>query len=105
MPNTSLKNIRKWVELAYIPLTTPRSREAGAMKLAVHHATIGSLLAGVITSLAIPFSANATTPTRVDPPYGSCKEAHADGAYNIKRGDPGYRPKLDRDNDGVACEG
>ncbi|WP_324610512.1 excalibur calcium-binding domain-containing protein [Mycobacteroides chelonae] len=27
----------------------------------------------------------------MDPPYGSCKEAHADGAYNIKKGDPGYR--------------
>ncbi|MBA0048604.1 excalibur calcium-binding domain-containing protein [Mycobacterium sp. NPDC050853] len=75
------------------------------MKLAVNHAIIGALLAGVIISASVPFSANAATPTQADPPYGSCKEAHADGAYNIKKGDPGYRPKLDRDNDGVACEG
>lgn len=75
------------------------------MKLAVNHTIIGTLFAGVIISAAVPFNASATTPTRADPPYGSCKEAHADGAYNIKKGDPGYRPKLDRDNDGVACEG
>ncbi|MEU9809199.1 excalibur calcium-binding domain-containing protein [Mycobacterium sp. NPDC050853] len=56
-------------------------------------------------SASVPFSARAATPAQVDPPYGSGKEAHADGAYNIKKGDPGYRPKLDRDNDGVACEG
>ncbi|MDM2692254.1 excalibur calcium-binding domain-containing protein [Mycobacteroides abscessus] len=52
----------------------------------------------VLTLLCVP-AGNA------DPPYGSCKEAHADGAYNIKKGDPGYRPALDRDHDGIACEG
>lgn len=78
--------------------------EAGAMKLAVC-TVVGTLATGAILSMATPFVANASTPARVDPPYGSCKEAHADGAYNIKKGDPGYRPKLDRDNDGVACEG
>ncbi len=36
--------------------------------------------------------------------YNSCKEANAAGAYNIKRGEPGYSSKLDGDNDGVACE-
>ncbi|MEN4422910.1 excalibur calcium-binding domain-containing protein [Mycobacteroides chelonae] len=41
----------------------------------------------------------------VDPPYASCKEAHADGKYNIPRGAPGHAPKLDRDGDGLACEG
>ncbi|WP_255795329.1 excalibur calcium-binding domain-containing protein [Mycobacteroides abscessus] len=75
------------------------------MKLAVNHTIIGTLFAGVIISASVPFNATAATPRRADPPYGSCKEAHADGAYNIKKGEPGYRPKLDRDNDGVACEG
>jgi hypothetical protein len=28
-----------------------------------------------------------------------------DGRYNIPKGDPDYQPKLDRDNDGLACEG
>ncbi|MDR6554978.1 thermonuclease family protein [Paenibacillus qinlingensis] len=36
--------------------------------------------------------------------YNSCKEANAAGAYNIKRGEPGYSAKLDGDGDGVACE-
>lgn len=36
--------------------------------------------------------------------YNNCTEAKAAGAYNIKRGQPGYSSKLDRDNDGVACE-
>ncbi|AIC71935.1 Excalibur domain-containing protein [Mycobacteroides abscessus] len=75
------------------------------MKLTVFHAIIGALFAGVIISVTTPFNASATSLTQAEPPYGSCKEAHADGAYNIKKGDPGYRPKLDRDNDGVACEG
>ncbi|MGN6337146.1 excalibur calcium-binding domain-containing protein [Mycobacterium sp.] len=38
-------------------------------------------------------------------PYRNCTEAHKDGRYNIPKGDPDYRPKLDRDNDGLACEG
>lgn len=37
--------------------------------------------------------------------YRNCTEAHRDGRYNIPKGDPDYRPKLDRDNDGIACEG
>ncbi|WP_083016005.1 excalibur calcium-binding domain-containing protein [Mycobacteroides saopaulense] len=34
-----------------------------------------------------------------DPDGGSCKKAHSDGAYNIKKGEPGYSEKLDRDNE------
>lgn len=36
--------------------------------------------------------------------YGNCSEARAAGVAPIYRGQPGYSPKLDRDNDGVACE-
>ncbi|MEC0230927.1 thermonuclease family protein [Paenibacillus alba] len=36
--------------------------------------------------------------------YNNCTEAKAAGAYNIKKGEPGYSSKLDRDHDGVACE-
>lgn len=36
--------------------------------------------------------------------FASCKEAKAAGAAPLHRGDPGYRAKLDRDDDGVACE-
>ncbi len=36
--------------------------------------------------------------------YANCTEARAAGAAPIRRGEPGYRPGLDRDDDGVACE-
>jgi hypothetical protein len=36
--------------------------------------------------------------------YRNCDEARAAGAAPIRRGEPGYRPPLDRDDDGIACE-
>ena len=36
--------------------------------------------------------------------FSSCKQAREAGAAPLYRGDPGYNPKLDHDNDGVACE-
>lgn len=36
--------------------------------------------------------------------YASCRDALLDGASSIRRGEPGYRPPLDADHDGVACE-
>lgn len=38
------------------------------------------------------------------PFYPNCEAAHAVGVSNIHRGQPGYRPALDHDHDGVACE-
>ena len=38
-------------------------------------------------------------------PFRSCAAARAAGAAPLHRGDPGYNAKLDRDGDGVACEG
>jgi endonuclease YncB( thermonuclease family) len=39
------------------------------------------------------------------PYYASCADARAAGVTPLRRGDPGYGSHLDRDNDGVACEG
>ena len=36
--------------------------------------------------------------------YANCKEAKAAGAAPMYKGDPGYRPELDRDKDGIACD-
>ena len=36
--------------------------------------------------------------------YENCTAARAAGAAPIYVGEPGYRRKLDRDGDGVACE-
>lgn len=51
-----------------------------------------------------------TTPPPPPPPpaasasYANCTEARAAGVTPLYRGDPGYASKLDRDDDGVACE-
>jgi hypothetical protein len=36
--------------------------------------------------------------------FANCAEARVAGAAPVTRGDPGYGPHLDRDNDGVGCE-
>ena len=36
--------------------------------------------------------------------YANCDAVRAAGKAPLKRGDPGYRSGLDRDNDGYACE-
>jgi micrococcal nuclease len=36
--------------------------------------------------------------------YKNCAEARAAGVTPIHKGEPGYRPGLDRDGDGIACE-
>jgi hypothetical protein len=57
----------------------------------------------------------APEPPAVEPPspspsgasnayYANCDAARAAGVAPIYAGQPGYRPTLDRDGDGVACE-
>lgn len=36
--------------------------------------------------------------------YSGCREARAAGVAPIYAGEPGYRPGLDGDSDGIACE-
>lgn len=36
--------------------------------------------------------------------FQNCADAEAAGFTDIPRGSAGYAPRLDRDNDGVACE-
>ena len=36
--------------------------------------------------------------------FRNCAEARAAGVAPIYRGQPGYRPEMDGDNDGIACE-
>ena len=68
--------------------------------------TFRYLLVAVGASAAILGIGVSIAPAaQAGPPYKNCTEAHKDGRYNIPRGDPAYQQKLDRDNDGVACEG
>ncbi len=52
--------------------------------------------------------APTTTSTQGNPSgtvyYENCDAARAAGAAPVHRGDPGYGPHLDGDNDGIACE-
>lgn len=48
--------------------------------------------------------ARPARPPAQDVYFANCAAARAAGRQNIRRGEPGYRPALDRDNDGVACE-
>jgi hypothetical protein len=36
--------------------------------------------------------------------YRNCSEAWAAGVAPLYAGEPGYRPEMDGDNDGIACE-
>lgn len=58
---------------------------------------------GAVAAIA-GLGVSAAPAAQADPPYKNCSQAHADGRYNIPRGDAAYAPKLDRDNDGLACE-
>ena len=49
-------------------------------------------------------AAAAPTPASSTVYYANCSVARAAGAAPLRRGQPGYRPAMDRDGDGVACE-
>ncbi|BCO84940.1 hypothetical protein MINTM011_32750 [Mycobacterium paraintracellulare] len=51
-----------------------------------------------------PASTAATMPNRPSVYYRNCAEAHAAGRWDIPEGDPAYRPGLDKDHNGIACE-
>ncbi|MCC3266293.1 excalibur calcium-binding domain-containing protein [Arthrobacter gengyunqii] len=62
--------------------------------------------AGLALAAVTGLSALTATPAfAMSTPYPNCDAAAADGLYNIPAGDPRYAPNLDRDNDGLACDG
>ena len=66
------------------------------------------LLGGVILTLpmagAVKKKVKKTSGSSSTIYFKSCKEARAAGYSDIKKGEPGYSSKLDRDGDGIACE-
>ena len=63
------------------------------------------LLGGVILSLpTIGATKKRSAGNSTTVYFKSCKEARAAGYSDIKKGEPGYSSKLDRDGDGIACE-
>jgi hypothetical protein len=62
-----------------------------------------------IAGVAIFVSPHAGRPDRARLPqpgdyWGGCNDARAAGTAPIYRGEPGYRPDMDGDGDGIACE-
>lgn len=60
-----------------------------------------------LLGLAAAASFVLAAPAAAEPPpggYASCAQAAKDGQANLRQGEPGYSPDLDRDGDGVACE-
>jgi len=49
-------------------------------------------------------AATQPPPAQTNVYYPYCRDARAAGAAPLYRGQPGYRPELDADGDGIACE-
>jgi hypothetical protein len=58
--------------------------------------------AAVVAGLAIGVAASEGG--LVGPYYPRCAAARAAGVAPLHVGEPGYRPQLDADRDGIACE-
>lgn len=61
-------------------------------------------IGSVSTADAFAAADRRTRPPRPGDHWASCSEARAAGTSPIYRGEPGCSRKLDRDNDGIACE-
>jgi Excalibur calcium-binding domain len=69
----------------------------------------GAIVVGIAVGPVAHAAASTTTPSPAPTTgssvyYPNCRAACEAGAAPIYRGQPGYRPPLDRDNDGIACE-
>ena len=64
-------------------------------------AAVGLLVAAGMDSDPAP----SPTPSSSTLYFKNCDAARAAGPTPLQPGDPGYRPGLDRDGDGIACEG
>jgi hypothetical protein len=73
-----------------------------------HLVTGGNPVLSTVTPPATPATGNTVPTPRPGGAsgvyYASCAAARAAGAAPLHQGQPGYRPGLDRDHDGVACE-
>lgn len=104
------------VRLGPYALAQERQAKRAATRNAAVRVTIAALIAGLAFGAVWSAGANrGSTPVRglaplraSAPPAGAyypgCNAARAAGVAPIYRGEPGYRPELDGDDDGVACE-
>lgn len=83
--------------IAQVPASKPAPKATTAPKAPVAKSS---------TASKAPVSKSSTAPKAAAKGsyYKNCTEARAAGVTPILRGQPGYRPALDRDKDGIACE-
>ena len=74
----------------------------GGAQLAVPASSPSNVFATQQSGQALQLTGPAAASTDVQ--YRNCSAARAVGAAPVRRGDPGYGPHLDRDNNGVGCE-
>jgi hypothetical protein len=55
-------------------------------------------------AVALVLASNPAAGVQTDQHFSGCDEARAAGRRNIPSSDPSYRPWMDGDDDGVACE-
>lgn len=81
----------------YSPVQTKPNGETGG-SLADKPASAASAdSAAKVKDMATPAPSNGRQ-------FANCTAAFEAGVFNIKRSDPAYDTKLDRDGDGIACE-
>ncbi|MEN3220707.1 excalibur calcium-binding domain-containing protein [Mycolicibacterium porcinum] len=59
----------------------------------------------LVVALAVAGAAVGLAPLATAAPYKNCSQAKANGDYNIPESSDKYGPWLDRDGDGIGCEG
>jgi len=72
------------------------------VKMAAYAANEQGLAAG--PAAATTTQTTGAAPTSATAYYPNCAAVRAAGKAPLHRGDPGYRPGLDGDGDGIACE-
>lgn len=71
---------------------------------AIRRCGAGLFSAAAVVMLAAGIEIKNAPMGMAGPPYQNCGEARADGRSSIPYTDPAYRPELDPDGDGLACE-
>lgn len=78
-------------------------------KASLLQAMTGALIPVATIALAAMLYRHVPPQIRTRPPqagdyWHGCNDARAAGTAPIYEGEPGYRPDMDGDNDGIACE-
>jgi len=63
-----------------------------------------SAVAARTTALAVKTGFKRAREPQAGDWWGGCNDARRAGTEPIYRGEPGYRPEMDGDDDGIACE-